>query len=470
MAGRPFRDFLSHWLSAKDSDDLRRKRLAAMLNGLFTSLGNRLLSVVISLVSVPLTIGYLGTERYGAWIAIGAILAWVGLTDLGLANGLSNAVTSDAARDRHDRVRMHVSNFLLLIGSLSAASGLVAFCLWPFINWSSVFGIADPSVMAEVRTGMAFALGFFLLRLPFAASNRIYIAYQEGHIGNFWGAASNLLTLGALIAVTRTEGGLPLLVLALAGVPFLVDVASSIWLFGLHRPGLRPQLRAIDRSGFGEIMKVGTQFFLIQVMALVTFQTDVLVISHFLGAARVPTYNLTYQLFNYATLPQALLFSYLWAAYNEAITRGDIAWVRRAVKWNVLGGLAWSAAAVAGLILIAKPFIGWWAGHDLIPSTALVWLMAGWVLMNAVTNSIACLLAAASHLRYQLIYSAVSTVSNILLSVLLVTRFGPEGVIAATLLSYALFVLGPILIDSNLLLKRLARQAAPDPAAQPRPA
>jgi O-antigen/teichoic acid export membrane protein len=461
MPGRAIRNFLSHWLLAKGSDDLRRKRLAAMLNGLFTSLGNRLLSVVISLVSVPLTIGYLGTERYGAWIAIGAVLAWVGLTDLGLANGLSNAVTSDASRDRPDRVRMHVSNFLLLIGSLSALAGLIAIGLWPWINWSSVFGIADPTVMAEVRIGMAVALGLFLLRLPFAATNRVYIAYQEGHIGNFWGAGSNLLTLAALIAVTQTQGGLPLLVVALAGVPLLVDIASTVWLVGLHRPGLRPQLRAIDRSGFGEIMKVGTQFFLIQIMALVTFQTDVLVISHYLGAARVPTYNLTYQLFNYATLPQALLFSYLWAAYNEAITRGDIAWVRRALRWNIIGGLVWTSVAVAGLIVVAKPFIGWWAGHDLIPSTALVWLMGGWVLILAVANSIACLLAAASHLRYQLIYSAFATLSNLILSILLVERIGPEGVIAATLFSYLVFVCGPTAIDATLLLKRLERRAVP---------
>jgi O-antigen/teichoic acid export membrane protein len=456
---------LSHWLGARDSDDLRRKRIAAILNGLFTSLGNRLLSVLIGFVSVPLTIGYLGTERYGAWITIGAILAWVGLTDLGLANGLSNAVTSDASRDRPDRVRMHVSNFLLLMALLCAATAVLAFCLWPFIAWHSVYGISDPTVLAEVRTGTAIALALFLLRLPMAAANRVYIAYQEGHVGNFWGAAGNVLTLAALVAVTRTEGGLPLLVLALAGTPLLVDAASMTWLFGFHRPDLRPHPAAVDRSGFGEIMKVGTQFFLIQIMALVTFQTDVLVIAHFLGATRVPTYNLAYQLFNYATLPQALMFPYLWSAYNEAITRGDIAWVRRALRWNILGGLAWSGVAVAGLILIAKPFIGWWAGKEFIPSTTLIWLMAAWVLLNAVTNSVACLLAAASHLRNQLIYSAVSTVSNLGLSILLVTRMGPEGVIAATVLSYSLFVLGPTLVDSGLLIRRLERRAALGPSA-----
>jgi O-antigen/teichoic acid export membrane protein len=449
---------LSRWLPhAPGSDDLRRKRMVAMMNGVATSLGNRLLSVLIGFVSVPLTIGYLGTERYGAWIAIGAILAWVALADFGLGNGLTNAVTSAASRDRPDLVRMHISNFLVLMTLLClGTAGLIAL-LWPAIRWESVFGISDPGVAAEVRISLAIALALFLARFPFTAANRIYIAYQEGHVGNYWGAAGNVLSLATLIFVTQTRGGLPWLVFAISGVSLIVEMASTLWLFVRRRPILRPSLRHVDRSGFGEVMKVGTQFFLIQIMALVTFQTDVLVIAHFRGSASVPTYNLAYQLFNYATLPQALLFQYLWAAYNEAIARGDVAWVRKALKWNILGGLAWSSAAVAVLIVIAKPFIAWWAGPAFMPSTTLVLWMAAWVLINAVTNTIACLLAAASHLRYQLIYSAFATASNLVLSVLLVTRVGIEGVIAATVLSYLVFICGPVGIDVKYLLRRLER-------------
>ena len=55
------------------SEDFRRKRHSGMIGGLVTSLGNRLLSIVIGFVSVPLTIHYLGTEQYGAWMTINAI-------------------------------------------------------------------------------------------------------------------------------------------------------------------------------------------------------------------------------------------------------------------------------------------------------------------------------------------------------------------------------------------------------------
>ena len=449
------------------SEDLRRKRHSGMIGGLVTSLGNRLLSIVIGFVSVPLTIHYLGTEQYGAWMTINAILAWISLTDLGLTTGLANALTSEASRDRPDLVRMHISNFLLLMGGLVAAAAAIGAAAWHLLDLGSVFGITDPAVMAEVRTALAIAALAFLLRLPLAVANRVYIAYQEGHLGNIWGAAGNLLSFAALIAVTQTEGGLPWLVVALSGTLLLVEAASTLWLFLAHRRELRPALRHVRRSGFGQIVKIGYQFFLIQIMALVTFQTDVLVIAHFLGSVAVPRYSLTYQLFTYATLPQALLFPYLWAAYNEAITRGDLDWVRRAIRWSLLGGLAWSLAAGGVLIVIAQPFIAWWAGPQVVPSMLLVWLMAAWLVISIFANSIACLFAAASHLRNQLIYSALSTVSNLVLSVTLVTRIGPEGVIAATVLSYAVFICGPMALDLRHLLRKLRREAgeaAPVPA------
>ena len=67
--------------------------------------------------------------------------------------------------------------------------------------------------------------------------------------------------------------------------------------------------------------------------------------------------------------------------------------------------------------------------------------------------------AAASHLKYQIMYSAASTVSNVVLSIYLVQHFGVVGVIAATVTSYIAFVCAPIYIDAKFLLAKL--QIAP---------
>jgi hypothetical protein len=57
--------------------DVRRRRAVGVVQGLVTGIANRLVGVAVSLFSVPLTISYLGSERYGVWTLIGSILAWI---------------------------------------------------------------------------------------------------------------------------------------------------------------------------------------------------------------------------------------------------------------------------------------------------------------------------------------------------------------------------------------------------------
>ena len=41
---------------------------------------SKALTIVISFVSVPLTVHYLGPERYGVWLTIGSLLTWMSMT------------------------------------------------------------------------------------------------------------------------------------------------------------------------------------------------------------------------------------------------------------------------------------------------------------------------------------------------------------------------------------------------------
>jgi O-antigen/teichoic acid export membrane protein len=438
-----------------DASDDRRRRLLGIVQGVMTGVGNRVISVAVSFLSVPLTIGYLGTERYGFWITLGSLLAWLQLTDFGLGNGLSNAVTTAAGQDRPELVRMHLSNGLLLLSAIAGALGGVMAVAWPFLDWNALFKVTSPEAQAEVGPAVAAALTIFLLQFPMAMVGKVYLAYQEGRIGNYWSGAGNILSLLALLAVTHTRGGLVWLVIAISGTSLAVNAASAAWLFLVHRPLLRPRFADIDFTSMRSLSTASAQFFLIQIMALVTFSTDNFVVSHFLGAKHVPEYSLTYKLFNYSALPQAILFSYLWTAYNEAIARRDIAWVQRTFYLNLFVGLGFTVAAVIALGAIAKPFIAWWAGPTVVPSSALVLWMAAWSVINAFTNPISCLLAAASHLRYQIMYSATAAVSNLVLSIYLVQRWGVVGVIAATVMSYMVFVCAQVYIDARHLLARL---------------
>lgn len=82
-----------------------------------TSIAARGISLLTVLISVPLTIGYLGAERYGLWMTISSVIAMIGFLDFGLGNGLLNAVSEANGRDDREAAHRYVSSaFFMLLG------------------------------------------------------------------------------------------------------------------------------------------------------------------------------------------------------------------------------------------------------------------------------------------------------------------------------------------------------------------
>ena len=458
--GGPLRRLLEVTRRGSRNEGVGERRLAAMVQGLIAGFGNRMLGILVSFISVPLTVGYLGPERYGAWVTIGSVLTWLQLADLGLGNGLTNAITSARGRGEHDMVRVYISSGAAALTAASLAMGVACIIAWPYIDWSAVLGVRSEAARGEVRLAMGIAIGFSLVNFPLTLVGRIYLAFQRGAQAGYWGVAGNLLSLVLLVTVTRLKGGLPLLVAATWGFGLIFTLASGAWFFLRQHPEASPRFSSIQPAAIRSVTQTGIMFFLIQILALIAFQTDNLVIARYLGASDVAPYNMVYKLFGYTTLLQSLLFSYIWVAYSDAIARGDIPWVKKAFRASVIGGTLVTAVVVVPLVFIAVPFIRWWTGGHITPGLDLVLWMAVWSVINAFTQAVASLLAAANHLKIQIMYSVVSSVLNLVLSIALVRTWGATGVIAGTVVAYLIAVCLPCIIDAELLLKRLSLSAS----------
>jgi O-antigen/teichoic acid export membrane protein len=446
---------LRYLLGKPTTTDHRKRRLAGIVQGVATGLAARAIGVVVSLVSVPLAIHYLGPERFGVSALIGSLLAWARLADFGIGNSLTNELTGALGAGRLDLARVHVSTALAMFAAIAAALGLVVAAAWPWIHWNALLGVHSALGRAQAGPAVAVAIGFFLAGFPLSVIGRVYAASQDGRLSNYWGIAGRIAGLLALFLVTRTSGGLVAVVLAGAGVGIAMTGMSGLWLFTRHKSDLSPHPALIRRESAGKLVSAGWQFFLIQIMALIVFETDNLIIAHYLAASAVPPYSLTYNLFGYAGIIQGLLFNYVWVGYTDAIARRDIEWVRRTFRMNIVFSMGFTLLAIVPLIFIARPFIRVWAGAAVVPPFDLVLWMAAWSMINALCSPIACLLASASRMKAQLVYSAASSASNIGLSIYLVRHWGISGVIAATVLAYLVFIVVPASIDASLLLRKL---------------
>ena len=50
------------------------------------------LSVLVGLIMVPMTINFLDETRYGIWITLSSVIAWMSFLDIGLGHGLRNSL------------------------------------------------------------------------------------------------------------------------------------------------------------------------------------------------------------------------------------------------------------------------------------------------------------------------------------------------------------------------------------------
>ncbi|MGC2551700.1 MAG: MATE family efflux transporter, partial [Candidatus Sulfotelmatobacter sp.] len=395
-----------------------------MVQGIFSGIAGRGVATVVSFISVPLTVRYLGPERYGAWVTISTLIAWMALADFGLSNSLTNVVSDGYAKSRQDLAQSYVSAAFWSLAGIAAALALIFFCIWPHVHWYRVFNVQSIQAREEVGPAVAIAFAIFVLNFPVSIVGKIYGAYQEVAKGNAWSAAGNLLGLAALILVTQLKGGLVSLVIAVSGALLLVNALSAVWLFGWSKPWLRPRPDRVTYSAIHELTSLGGMFFVIQIAALVLFQTDNLIIAHYLGAAAVTPYSVTWRLFTYTALFQILASPSYWPAYAEAFSRGDRTWVRHRFRTNLNITIASTLALALPLVFFGRWIIGKWAGSAAVPPASLLLWMGIWSVIYSAMNSQSCVLASSGRVKIQMIYSIAASIVNLILSIALVQRLG----------------------------------------------
>lgn len=430
-------DFVRRPVAGQVGRDVR------ILHGIFSALANKGVSVVVSFVSIPLTVRYLGAERYGAWITISTAIAWLVLADFGLGNSLTNAVSEGYAKDSEELSQSAVASAFWSLSAIAFLLGMIFLAVSPHVPWDRVFNVQSTQAKAEVGPAVAVAFIIFILNFPVSIVPKVYGAYQEVAKGNAWAAVGNLLGLAALLAVIRYRGGLVALVLAIAGSSLLVNGLSAVWLFGHSKPWLLPLPNRVTWPAIRDLSSLGGMFFVIQIAGIVLFQTDNLIIAHYLGAAAVTPYSVTWRLFTYTALFQILAGPAYWPAYAEALARGDLVWVRSRFRANFRITIVSTLLLALPLVLFGRWFIEKWAGSAAVPTASLLVCMGIWSVIYSAMNSQSCLLASSGRVKIQMIYSVLASAVNLVVSVVLVQRIGLVGVILGTIVAFLTCVVVP---------------------------
>ncbi len=439
-----------------ESDNQRR--YVRIAHSAVSALAGKGVAVLVGLMMVPLSLAHLGIERYGIWVTISSLLTWLSIADLGLANGITNVLSTAYASDSRDRARQYISTAFWMLVGLTVLLIMVLLPLVSLIDWTMIFRVQTPNAAQETPHAVMLALLITVLGLPLSVVEKALNANQEGHWANLWQLFTTGASLFGLMAVITMHGGMPSMVLGMSGSVLLVRVVSAVWLFGRHKPWLRPTWRDFDRSAASQLLSVGSGFFVLQLVVLVLMQSDNLIIARFLGSSEVPAYSVTFRLFSYVVSIQQIILTPLWPAYAEAAARNDWPWVTRTFKKVFVLSMTCFAAIVLVLIFTARDIVYAWTNGAILPPMDIVILMSVWSLMSLWGNTFAILQNALGRIRIQTVAGVCMAIINITLSIILVQQIGVVGVIGATVISYASISLWIAPLDTFRTLRMLSAQ------------
>ena len=407
----------------------RQTREQRIKLSIFWSLVTKPLAVVIPFVTVPLFLKYLGNTRYGLYESVGALAAWLALTNIGLGLGLINKLTDTHVSGDRELARRYVSTILVAVMAISLLGLLLLTVITPMVNWAEVFPTDDPLARRETPwafwvSGAAIFIGF-MTSVPTA----VYSGYQETHVNNIWDGVSKLATLIASLIVVNTGFGLVGVVAAMTLVPSLVRMVNTLDMFAREKPWLRPHPTMFDRTLLRAIMVESLSLFILHTAAVGIFQVDKVIIGSVLGPEYNTGFGVLGRLFLIVFGVFMLVMAPLWPAHGEAFRRRDFKWIKRTVRLSSLLGCG--SMIACGIVMY---FWGdvllriWTRGQDVPVTRMLILGMTATFVVRAWVECRSIVLIGAGYLIPQMYFLAANAILNIALAIVLAKQFGVDGV------------------------------------------
>ncbi len=405
------------------------------------SIGFRGAVTLSGFIYIPLTMHYLGPERYGLWVAMISVMTLLAFADCGIGYGLMNHVSYAMGKGAKDAIRRSVSSTFFVLCAVAIAGCLLFLAAFPFIPWQSAFRTGTAAAGAEAGRSVGVMVFCFFVTLPFTTVQRVQAAYQEGFENQLWEIGGVFLSLFGLLAAIRMQVSLPVLAVVFSLGPLLALALNWAVYFFFRRPEMAPSLRLADLHLARKIMREGGWFFILQIASILVFSTDTFVILHYYGETALGKYSLVAKLFQTLPALAGVWFAPLWPAYAEAIARGDLSWVRKTLFRSTVVSSLGCVIAAGGLAFFARPLVRIWTGASIDPSPWVIGGLALYAVLVVGTSAVSAFLNGSNFISGQAKLVIAHTLLSVVLKIVLCRFWNISGAVWATNLSYILLVI-----------------------------
>jgi O-antigen/teichoic acid export membrane protein len=372
-----------------------------------SSLGvlSRIIAAVCRLWTLPLVLGLLDADRYGLWLILSSVLAWLSLTDFGIPSALQNPLVEYLSVNNRAGaccLLKHAHRMLIKIALLVAVVGVFLAYKLPIGDWLNI----DVKYLWEFRSALMVSIVLICASLPLKTASIISYATNRPELPPIADIIVQLVSLGliAVFAFVHFKS-LFALVIAICAVQFVVTGVFQIYIIrktGLvHNIGFTTEPSAYDSKN---LRSKGIVFLLVLIGEGLILQSDAFLIGYFKGAELVTHYIIPHTLFLQFFMLQNAFLRPLWAKLTHYKAVGDDLALRYILRKSLMLGLATGLLFGLSFVFLSAWFVRYWT-HGVVNIPQVMAWGFGFYAVTAAFGNILALFSNATGLVNKRLYA-----------------------------------------------------------------
>lgn len=407
----------------------------------FSNFAGYFVNAIVGFLLTPYVLTTLGGPAWGLWSMIVAFTGYYGILDLGVRSGVGHYTTRYWAKGDIGGINKTFATATVIncaIAAVLSLATLVIALLSPHL-----FDTELPS--GEMRTvilimGLGVAINF-----PLASFGAATYARQRFDIANTVGILERIAT--ALVYVWVLSSGYGLV--GVAAVTVASQTAGNLVRMVIaYRllPGLKIDRKLFTRESVRELFSFGGFAFFSNAADKIVMSSDALVIGLILDSLAVAYYNAGGFVI---TQCMALINAIAWALAPYATAchaNGDMPALRQLWVTGTRAVMIFGSILAGGMLLLGLDFLELWikpkeqyvVRGDHYASGALVMqILAATVLIRSAMSCGKQMLVGMREVRFLAFTSFGAAALNVVLSAILIYRYGLVGVAIASIVAFA---------------------------------
>ena len=366
-------------------------------------------TILANLLLIPLTLHYVDSATYGIWLTLSSMITWISFFDIGLNHGLKNRLTEAFAHANLELGRTYVSTTYALLSLIFIPLMLILLLAVPHLNWSSILNLPEKQSDGLVIS-VCIIVVYFCLNFILSTINVVINADQKPADSSLRVLVQQIVTIAMIYILTlTTDGSLVRLCTALCIAPLIVVLLFNFTLFSKRYKEIAPSLKYIDFKKTPDLLKLGVQFFIIQIAGVIQFQMVNFLIIRIYCSKDITAYDIANKYYGIIYMVWGVMITPLWAAVTDALAKNDVEWVLRAEREYLKMSVPFTACAIF-MLLISPLVYHIWVGDDINISPMLNLTIMIYNVVLMLGSTFVYILNGAGKLKVQTIVCCISPI------------------------------------------------------------